>query len=88
MIPAIDLLGFVAATFTTSAFLPQALKVWRSRSTDDISLGMYLILTTGIALWLTYGVLLDAWPIIIANGLTLLLAGSILLMKWHFSRRR
>ena len=88
MIPAIDWLGFAAATFTTSAFLPQAFKVWRSRSTGDISLGMYLILTTGIALWLTYGVLLEAWPIIIANGLTLLLAGSILLMKWHFGRRR
>ena len=86
MIPATDWLGFVAAAFTTSAFLPQAVKVWRSRSAGDISLGMYLILITGIALWLTYGVLLDAWPIIIANGLTLLLAGSILLMKWHFGR--
>ena len=83
---AVDYLGFFAATCTTSAFIPQAIKVWRQRSAADISLGMYLIFMLGVALWLCYGILLGAWPIILANAITLLLAGSILAMKWHFER--
>jgi len=81
-----DYLGFVAAICTTSAFIPQAVKVWRYRTASDISSGMYVILIIGLLLWLAYGVLLGAWPIIIANGVTLLLAGSILVMKFHFER--
>lgn len=80
----IDWIGSAAATLTTTAFIPQALKVWHTRHTADISLGMYAMFTLGVALWLAYGILLMAWPIIIANSITLLLAGSVLIMKIRF----
>ncbi|ADL55188.1 SemiSWEET transporter [Gallionella capsiferriformans] len=79
-----EIIGSLAATLTTTAFIPQAWQVWRTRHTADISLGMYALFTTGVALWLGYGMLLNAWPIIIANFITLLLAGIVLLMKLKF----
>lgn len=79
-----DIIGSVAATLTTTAFIPQAWQVWRTRHTADISLGMYALFTLGVALWLSYGILLTAWPIIIANSVTLLLAGTVLIMKLKF----
>ncbi len=77
----IDALGYLAATLTTLSFLPQAWMTFRSRDVSGISLGMYAAFTLGIALWLAYGVLLRAWPIVIANAVTFLLAAAILLMK-------
>ena len=79
-----DWIGSAAAILTTVAFIPQAWKVWRTRHTADISLGMYILFTTGVALWLAYGILLGSWPIIIANCVTLLLAGMVLVMKIKF----
>ena len=76
-----EIIGGVAATLTTSAFIPQVWQVWRTRHTGDISLGMYTLFTTGVGLWLVYGILLESWPIIIANSITLLLAGAVLVMK-------
>ena len=76
-----EVIGYLAAMLTTIAFLPQALHTWRTRSTHGISLGMYAIFTSGLVLWLAYGILLGAWPIIIANVITLALAVSILAMK-------
>lgn len=78
---AITALGLAAAFCTTVAFAPQALKAWRSRSTADISLSMFLLLVTGIVLWLAYGVLIADVPLIVANGVTLCLAGTILVLK-------
>jgi len=77
-------IGYIAAVLTTCAFVPQVLRIWRTRSTADISLGMYSLYTFGIALWGVYGILIDSWPIILANGLTFLLAGSVLVMKLKF----
>ncbi|MDO8412303.1 MAG: SemiSWEET transporter [Gallionellaceae bacterium] len=79
-----DTVGFVAALLTTAAFVPQVWKVWKTRSTQDISLGMYLLFISGVMLWLLYGILLVSWPIIIANGMTALLAGAVLVMKISF----
>ena len=79
-----DLIGFIAATLTTIAFLPQVIKVWKSRSAKDISLGMYCLFSTGVLLWLIYGILLVAWPIILANLITLILALMIVGMKLRF----
>ncbi len=76
-----DWLGYIAATLTTAAFVPQALKALRSRDTRALSLGMYLIFTVGIAFWLGYGLVLGSWPIILSNSLTLVLAGIILVLK-------
>lgn len=76
-----DWIGGAAATLTTTSFIPQAWQVWRTRHTTDISLGMYMLFTLGVALWLAYGIQLESWPIIIANSVTLLLAGTVLVMK-------
>lgn len=76
-----DFIGFAAATLTTVAFVPQAWQIWTTRNGSGISLGKYAIFTAGVALWLAYGVLLGAWPIIAANVVTLALALFILVMK-------
>ena len=76
-----DLVGYVAATLTTSAFIPQALMTWKNKRAEGVSLSMYVILITGVILWLTYGIMLSAWPVIIANVITLFLTIFILLMK-------
>lgn len=76
-----DLIGYAAATLTTLAFIPQTLHSWRSRDLSGVSLGMYSLFTFGVALWLLYGIVLASWPIIIANAITLALAGSVLFLK-------
>jgi MtN3 and saliva related transmembrane protein len=81
---AIKLLGFAAATCTTLAYAPQFVKVWRTRSTDDISLGMFLVMVLGLALWLLYGLLSGDGPLIASNAVTLVLAGAILFMKLKY----
>ena len=75
----IDLVGFVAAVCTTISFLPQAIKIIKTKHTEDLSLGMYLILTIGIFLWLLYGILIWDFPIILANGITLMFTVPILI---------
>ena len=77
-------LGFVAAVLTTVAFVPQVVRIWRSRSARDISLSMYALFTLGVLLWLIYGILIVSWPVIIGNGITLVLALSVLVMKVKF----
>jgi MtN3 and saliva related transmembrane protein len=74
-------IGFIAAASTTLSFVPQVLQSYRSRDVSGISLGMYAFFTFGVGLWLLYGVMTDAWPVIIANALTLVLALSILWLK-------
>ena len=74
-------IGMIAAAATTSAFLPQAIKTIKTRHTKDISLWTYLILAVGLALWFIYGLLITDWPIILANGVTLLFVGTIFLLK-------
>jgi len=73
--------GYAGATLTTLSFIPQAWLTFRTRDVSGISLGMYATFTLGIALWLAYGVALGAWPIIVANAITLALASAILAMK-------
>ena len=77
----ITILGYLAAICTTSAFLPQAIKTIKTKETKAISLPMYIILNIGIILWLYYGIFLNAWPIILANAVTLSLTIIILIMK-------
>jgi MtN3 and saliva related transmembrane protein len=79
-----EIIGFIAAILTTASFLPQAWHTFKTRDVRGISLGMYSVLTTGVAFWMVYGWLLGAWPIIIANFITLLLAATILLMKLRY----
>lgn len=77
--------GYLAAFMTTFSFVPQAWMTWRTRSVEGISLGMYSVFTFGVALWLTYGILTRDAPVVIANGITLLLAGFILGLKIYYS---
>ncbi len=74
-------LGFIAATLTTIAFLPQAIRIIRTRHTRDISLAMYVTFTTGIFFWLVYGLLTDDLPIVAANTITFIFSFTILLLK-------
>lgn len=80
-------LGLLAGCLTTLSFLPQVWLVWRKKSAGDISLGMYLLMCSGVALWLSYGVLIHSRPVVLANGLTLLLSMAVLLMKLVFDAR-
>ena len=75
------LIGALAAILSTTSFLPQAIKIIRSRDTRSISAGMYALTVTGFALWTTYGILLGAWPLIAANAICLGLSAFILTMK-------
>jgi len=77
----INFIGTVAGAFTTVSFLPQVIRVWKTRSTRDLSLVMFLLFVAGLILWLIYGVLVHSWPVIIANCVTLVLALIILTFK-------
>lgn len=80
----IEVIGSIAATITTLCWVPQAIKVIRTRDTAAISLTMYLMLATGVALWLVYGILIHSWPLIGANAVTLVPVLSILVMKLRY----
>ncbi len=75
------IIAYIAAALTTIAFLPQVIRVYKTKSTEDISLLMFCLFTTGIFLWLLYGIFLKDFPIIIANTITLLLSAYILYNK-------
>jgi MtN3 and saliva related transmembrane protein len=77
----IEIIGYCAAFLTTIAFLPQAIQSWRTRDLSGISLGMYSLFTAGVGLWLVYGLIIERWPLILANALTFGLALSILVLK-------
>ncbi len=76
-----ELIGYPAAVLTTAAFVPQAWRSWRTRDLSGISLPMYLLFTLGVACWLLYGLAIASVPVIVANGITLCLAGMVLWLK-------
>ena len=84
MTAAATVIGYIAGILTTVAYLAQVLRTLKHRRTKDISLGMYLMLCTGIGLWLVYGIFIHSWPVIIANAVTLILSGTVLAMKIRF----
>jgi len=81
-------IGFVAGTLTTIAFLPQLQRTWRTKSADDMSLAMLLTFTTGVFLWLIYGLYLTAWPIIVTNAITFILTLTIMVLKLKYQKAR
>ena len=81
------LVAMVAGTLSTVSFLPQLLKIWRERDTRSISLRMYCVTVSAFALWLAYGIMIGNTPIMIFNALSLILSGSILIMKWRNRER-
>jgi MtN3 and saliva related transmembrane protein len=80
----VNLIGYIAATLTTISFLPQLIRVVKLRSARDISLGMFLIFTTGTGFWLAYGLASHSMPVSIANAVTFALSLSILILKLRF----
>jgi MtN3 and saliva related transmembrane protein len=81
MINTITIIGLIAASFTTVALFPQLIKVWKTKSTKDISTGMFLLYSGGVFLWFVYGIYLNDTPIIIANSLAFIQAVTILILK-------
>lgn len=77
-------LGLLAGTLTTIAFLPQVIRIWRSKSAKDLSMTMLVTFTTGVLCWLVYGVMIDSLPVIIANAVTLVLAGMNVMLKLRY----
>ncbi|MGL4825315.1 MAG: SemiSWEET family sugar transporter [Alphaproteobacteria bacterium] len=86
MLSGLELLGFVAGACTTFSFVPQVVRIWKTRSVEDVSLAMYCIFCSGVVLWIFYGLSKGAVSIIASNVLTLLLAASILVMKFLFRK--
>ena len=79
-----EIIGYLAGTLTTIAFIPQAWLTWKTRRAAGLSLGMYAIFTLGVALWLGYGLLIGAWPVILSNSVTLALALFILGLRLRY----
>lgn len=82
--PTIEIIGLIAAVFTTTAFIPQVYKALKHKSTADLSFAMYLIFLTGVILWLIYGIYHKSLAIILANAVTALLALLMLLLKIRY----
>jgi MtN3 and saliva related transmembrane protein len=87
VVDATVMLGLAAGTLTTASFVPQLVKVWRTKSAEDISMGMFATFCAGVVLWLIYGIALRDVAIIAANGVTLVLALAIMALKIRYARR-
>ncbi len=81
------LIGLMAGTLTTLAFLPQVVQIWRSKCANDVSALTFTIFSLGVFLWIVYGVTIHALPIIITNIVTLILSLLILMLKWKYSKK-
>lgn len=79
-----EIFGYIAAFLTTTAFLPQVIKCWRSRHTRDLALPFAVMTTTGLFMWLLYGILLGSLPLILSNGVSLALTSSLLVLKLRY----
>ncbi len=79
-------IGYMAGFCTTASFVPQVIRAVRTRHTDDLAWGWLIIFECGLALWLTYGVVLHDWPMIFANSITITLCSSLMVMKVRFSK--
>ncbi|MEP9396500.1 SemiSWEET transporter [Mesorhizobium sp. KR2-14] len=84
MFPSIELVGSVAATMTTFAWLPQISKILRDRQATDISWATTGALAAGVVLWVVYGVFIGSWPVILSNVVTFLFIATILGLKWRY----
>ena len=87
MISMADMVGVAAALCSVSSFAPQIYKIWKERDASAVSLKTYSLTVTCFVLWVVYGVLSGAWPIVAANACALVMAAGVLTMKWRFERR-
>jgi MtN3 and saliva related transmembrane protein len=84
----LDGVGYTAAVLMTISFLPQVIKIWRSKKADDISIPAFLAFFFGVLCWLIFGILSHSPPMIVANSITLLLAAAVLVLAWRYRNRR
>lgn len=82
----VDVIGTAAGVCSMTSFVPQIVKLVRERDAEQISLRMYLVTVTGFGLWIAFGVLSGSWPVWASNSVCLALSGTILALKWRFSR--
>jgi MtN3 and saliva related transmembrane protein len=83
-----NIVGVGAALCSMTSFAPQIVKIWRERDASSVSLRMYVVTVTGFCLWVAYGILIDSWPVAVSNIVCLAMSGTILGLKWRFSRDR
>jgi MtN3 and saliva related transmembrane protein len=84
--PLAVLVGTLAAALSICSFAPQIVKTWREKDASSVSLRMYLVTVTGFGCWLTYGIMIRAWPVIASNAACLVMSGVMLTLKLRFSR--
>jgi MtN3 and saliva related transmembrane protein len=87
VLSAADLVGTAAAVCSMTSFVPQIIKIMRERDASSVSLRMYAVTVTGFSLWIAYGIMTHAWPVMGANSVCLVLSATILLLKWRFRER-
>ena len=80
----IEIIGLIAAFFTTAAFVPQVVKTWKTKEVENLSLSMYLVMLTGVILWLIYGININSLSIILANIVTITLVCVIIILKLRY----
>jgi MtN3 and saliva related transmembrane protein len=81
-----ETLGYIAGILTTIAFVPQVMQIYKTKSAEDVSLAMFLLFTAGVVMWLIYGIQSNAFPVIVANSITLLLSCVILFFKFKYRK--
>ncbi|HWJ25259.1 MAG TPA: SemiSWEET transporter [Flavisolibacter sp.] len=84
---AIDILGMTAGSITAITFLPQVIKTWKTKSAGDISMLMFTFATISVIMWLVYGIILKALPIIYTNSLVLINSLIMLYFKFRFKKK-
>ena len=82
-----NVVGTGAALCSITSFAPQMIKIWKDKDASSVSLKTYALTVTCFVLWVIYGVLIGAWPLVAANSCALLMAAGVLTMKWRFDRR-
>jgi len=84
--PVAAVVGTAAALLSITSFAPQILKIWKEKDASSVSLRTYIVTVVGFACWITYGLMIKAWPVIASNTACLLMSGAVLIMKWRFDR--
>ena len=84
----IEIIGFIAAILTTSAFVPQVYKTWKTKDVEGISLTMFLVMFTGVLLWLVYGILINSLSMVIANVITSILILTLIVFRIKYYKKK
>ena len=86
-IDAIEIIGLIAAILTTAAYVPQVIKTWKTKDVESLSLSMYVVMFTGVAMWFTYGIFLNSLAIVLANIVTGVLTFTLIFLKIKYREK-